>query len=111
MDRAEAEVFRLLCQLTSGEANTLVRTVVERNGYVAWRKLYENYNPRTPARALNAMLEVMKPPKVKDARGRAKAIEEWEMKIGLLGKDFGEELSDVMKLALLVSMVPNDIKT
>ena len=35
-----AELFRILCMLTSGEANTLVRSAIGQDGFVAWSKLF-----------------------------------------------------------------------
>ena len=60
--RAESDLFGLLCMLTKGEANTTVRSAEERNGFVAWAKLYQKYNPKTPARGLMAMQDVVRPP-------------------------------------------------
>ena len=47
------------------------------NGFEAWGKLYRRHNPVTPARALQAMIAAMVPPKVKDVRELPNEIEKW----------------------------------
>ena len=46
------------------------------NGFVAWYKRFLRYKPRTPARALHAPLEVVRPPKVEELKLVAKALDE-----------------------------------
>lgn len=59
---AEGEdLYDMLVGLTTG-ARTVVRAIVPENGYTAWRRLYEKFNPNTPAMALALMLEVTNPP-------------------------------------------------
>ena len=52
------ELFTVLCSLTGGEANTVVRGTVAidggKCGFRAARKLMARFNPRTPARQLNS---------------------------------------------------------
>ena len=43
-----------------------VRCVEDRNGYMAWKKLYERYNPRTPASLMTAWCDVVQIKKSKD---------------------------------------------
>ena len=56
------------------------------NGYVAWKKLYDRYNPKTPASLTAAWREVIRPKKLKDMREAGKAIDAWESKVVLLKK-------------------------
>ena len=49
MDSTQGQLFSVLCLLTAGEPNMLVRSCEDRNGYAAWKKLHDRYNPRTPA--------------------------------------------------------------
>ena len=96
--------------LTVGVANTTVRSAEERNGFVAWAKLYQKHNPRTPARGLMALQDVVRPAVVKDIRLLGKVMEEWEMKVAALERDFGEKLSEQIKLAITLGMVQRDIQ-
>lgn len=47
--RVESDRFGLLCMLTKGVASTTVRSAGERNGFVAWVKLYQKHDPKTRA--------------------------------------------------------------
>ena len=48
MKRSQSEMFSVLSLLTKGEANQLVRSCEDKNGYAAWKKLYDRFNPKTP---------------------------------------------------------------
>ena len=45
MHATKADIFNVLIQLTTGEANLLVRNVQDRKGCVAWKRLFDRYNP------------------------------------------------------------------
>jgi hypothetical protein len=110
IEKLAAEMYDLLCSLTSGEAMTVVRAETEMNGFLAWRSLCKRYSPMTPARTLAALMDVMNPPKHTDINLILKAIDLWTLKINTLEKDHGEKLSPNMKKAVLLSMLPNDIQ-
>ena len=74
--RVESDLCGLLCMLTKGDADTTVRSAGERNGFVAWAKLYQKHNPKTPARGLMALQDVVRLPTVKDIRQLTKVLEE-----------------------------------
>jgi hypothetical protein len=109
-ERLGSELYDLLCSITSGEAMTIVRGETSMNGFIAWRRIYQRYAPSTPARTLSALMEVMSPPKHSDVNLMHKAIDLWTMKMNLLLKDHGEELSPNMKKAVLLSMLPPDLQ-
>ena len=106
LDQWGAEFYDLLCSLTSGEALTIVRAETSMNGFLAWNGLYKRFNPIEPAKALAVMMEVMNPPKVSDPNRVPKAIDDWDVKVAMLQREFGEKLSDRMKTALMLSMCP-----
>ena len=54
--------------LPESDPLVLVQSVTSMNGFEAWGKLHRRYNPVTPARALQAMIFVMVPSKVKDPK-------------------------------------------
>ncbi len=68
------------------------------------KRLYQRFNPTTPAKALAAMEEVMNPKKVHDVYMIPKAIDDWEPKVTNLEKEFDKKLSDRMRIALMMSM-------
>ena len=80
------------------------------NGFLAWRKMCQRYSPKTPAKALMAMVDVMSPKRVSDVLHLTKAIDDWELKASTLEREFEEKLSERMKIALVLSMAPLDIQ-
>lgn len=108
--RYAAELFGQLVQLTDAEALTAVKGAVNQNGFLAWKNLYRRYNPITPARALATLAQVLKVSRVSDVCLLPKAIDEREIKVGILDREFGETLSDKIRAALLCSMCPPDVQ-
>ena len=78
------ELFGVLCSVTSGEANMIVRSVVGKGvGYCGFTALYllgQRFNPKTPAKLLQCVLEVVRSGKMRDIRSVTKGIEQWEAK-------------------------------
>ena len=110
MTETKAEMFGVLCLLTSGEANVLVRSVVDKNGYTAWKRLFDRYNPRTPASLTAAWREVIRPKKIKNMREASKTIDTWEGKIAVLKKEHSEEPTQGLKASLLLEMLPDHVQ-
>ncbi len=96
-----AELYDMLCSLTSGEASTIVRGEVGMNAFMAWRNLCKMFNLITPAKALTVMMEVINPPKVMDVYQIPKAIDDWDVRVGTMNLEFNEKLSDRIKPALM----------
>ena len=110
VDADGVDLFDTLVALTSGEALTIVRGTENMNGFFAWKRLMERFNPNTPAKALALMMEVMQPKRLSDPNKIPQAIEEWDLKVQCLEKEFDEKLSDRMKTALVLSMCPGDLQ-
>ena len=87
---SRSEMFTVLSLLTNGEANQLVRSCDDKNGYTAWKKLYSRFNPKTPASLAAVLRDVIRPKKIKDMREAGKAIDSWESKLVELKKEHGE---------------------
>ena len=109
MQNTAARVFSALCLLTTDEANSIVRGVDDMNGYVAWKRLYDRYNPRTPASLTQAWLDVVNPRRAKDMREAGRALDLWELKVAALKKEHGEEPTMGLKAALLLKMLPENV--
>ena len=66
------QLFNVLCVLTTGEANLIVRSTVDKGvghcGFAALCLLSRRYNPKTPARVLQHLSAVLNPPVVRDVR-------------------------------------------
>ena len=96
--------------MTTGEALTVVRGVAGGNGWHAWQQLVIRYNPKTPARALMAMMAVMQPRKVKDVRELQGAVQEWEVQVKNLKSEHEIDLDERIAVALLTAMLPTDFQ-
>ncbi len=110
VDRLGAEIYAMLSSLVSGEALTVVRGILTGDGWLAWAKLCARFDPRTPAKALMAMLNVMNPKKVKDVRYLSGAVEDWEVKVKSLGAGHDVTIDNKIKSAVLTAMCPEDVQ-
>ena len=106
VDSTMTGLFGVLGMLTSGEANLLVRSCADKNGYTVWKKLYDRYNPKTPASLTAAWREVIRLKKAKDVREASRNIDVWEGKLATLKKEHGEEPTVGLKASLLLEMLP-----
>ena len=110
MNKMGAELYAVLSTLVMGEAMTVVRGVPSGDGWEAWSRLFNRFDPRTPAKALMAMMAVMQPKKVKDVRELPSAVQEWEMKVKNLHTEHGIVLDAKIKVALMTSFLPADLQ-
>ena len=110
-----AALYGVMCSLTGGEANAIVRNVsqkleAKKCGFIAFYALNVRFNPRTPARKLQFFAQVVSPVQVKNVREVPMAIEKWEAKNSILGSEYGEDLSKELKTAILISLLPNELQ-
>jgi hypothetical protein len=110
VERLGAEIYAMLSTLVLGEALTTVRGILTGDGWLAWSKLCSRFDPRTPAKALMAMLNVMNPKKVKDVRHLSGVLEDWEVKVKSLGTDHDVTIDNKIKSAVLTSMCPEEVQ-
>ena len=108
--KACGELYQHLCLWTTGEANTIVRGVREKDGFIAWRRLLTKFAPRTAARRLQAMMTIMRPSKAKDVRSFGKMLESWELSVAAFKANFNEKLSMSMQVAVVIGMAPAEIQ-
>ena len=110
----EGPLWAVLVQHTGGEARTVVLNQKMKqgkpDGFAALGMLSKRYNPKTPSRILHALTQVLSPPKIKDVRQAPRVVEEWEAAKGKLKIEFGEELSEVVQVAILTGMLPSDLQ-
>ena len=109
-DKISAELYDVLCQVCSGDAMSIVRNVVDCDGARAWQRLHRRYNPKTTASMVKMLTEVTAPAKVNDVKDVETAINRWEEKTRRLQKEFKEEFSNGMKIAIVVNMMPRTIQ-
>ena len=109
-EKGAEELFDTLCMLVQGEPSLIVQRVEGMNGFEAWRQLHRKYNPTTPARALQAMIDIMTIKRAQSHKELMGMIEKWELKVQVLERDFGEKLSERMKIAAVTAMCKHDIQ-
>ena len=68
-------------------------------GFEAWHNSFIKHNPKTHAKLLMQWQAAVRPNAVKDVQLVPKAIEDWEMDIANLQRNFDEKLTDKMKVA------------
>ena len=61
-----AQMYNLLLNLTTGEANAVVRRSLGM-GWLAWKRIMSSLNPRTLASGIKAISAVLTPAKVSQA--------------------------------------------
>ena len=115
MDKYDQELFRVFCLLTTGEAGTVVRSTVgtygRRSGFMALRLLCHRFNPITPARLYKSVIEILKPPVIKDVRFVAKAVEDWEAKVNKVAQEHGANVvGPTVLTAVLVTVIPKELQ-
>ena len=105
-----SELFGLLTSLTAGEAQTILKGMVDaghgNDGFKALRIFNRRFDSITPSGMLQAFVGVVDPPKCKSELDISQCVHAWEAKVALLNSRHNEKISDGLKLAILVSMVP-----
>ena len=104
-----AALFNILGTLVKGEPLQMLHTS-NFSGLEAWRKLSKRYSPTTPMRGMQLMMATINPGKAKKLEEVATHIDKWEAKVLALSRDFNEKLSDKMRSAILISMLPSDLQ-
>ena len=102
------EMYNLLLNMTTGEANAMVRRC-NGQGWLAWKKITSSLNPRTLASGIKAISAVLSPGKMTAAKADVE-IETWEDRMAKLSTEYGQEVSGKMKVAVLYSMLPKDLQ-
>ena len=107
-----AELYGVICLLTTGDAKTVVKGVLEKgvgqDGFAALAALGNRFDAKTPANLLQAFMGVISPSPIKNGTQIPKAIVDWEAKIGALKNKHDEELGENIKLAVFVGMLPKE---
>lgn len=110
LEDVAGQLYDILCMCLEGEPNTIAQAVASMNGFVAWQRLSKKYNPNALANALRSLVEVISPPKAKTSAEVLTGIEKCELKRQVFECDFGEKVSERMKAAALIHMMPSDLQ-
>jgi hypothetical protein len=105
-----SELYDILSQRCTGEALSLIKSVRNCSGFRAWQILYKKYNPKTMARGVRLMIEVVNPSKIKSLGEIEAEITKWEEKTTILSSQFGEGINQRMKIAIFTNMMPANIQ-
>ena len=98
-------IFNILGTSVKGEPIQMLHT----SGFT-WRKLSKRYSPTTPMRGMQLMMAAINPGKAKGLEEVAIHIDRREAKVLALSRDFNELLSEKMRAAILISMLPPDLQ-
>ena len=107
--KLSGELFNLLTTMMVGEPLQLLHNC-DFNGLEAWRRLAKRYSPSTPLRAMQLMLQIVSPEKAKSLKEVPTIIDKWETRVMILERDFKEKISSRMKAAILISILPNELR-
>ena len=110
IERGAAEIYSILASMVTGEALVVLRGVPNGQGWEPWSKLFNRFDPRTPAKSLMAMMAVMTPKRGKDVRELTNVVEDWEVKAKNLKTEHDIDLDPRIKVALLTAMLPADLQ-
>ena len=102
-------IFNILGTLVKGEPLQMLHTSGS-SGFEAWRKLSKRYSSSTPMRGMQLMMAAINPGKAKGLEEVLIHIDRWEAKVLALSRDFNELLSEKMRAAILISMLPPDLQ-
>ena len=109
-DKISAELYDILCQSCNGDAKSILMNVQDMHGIRAWQQMYKKYNPRTVARMIQMLGEVTSPPKIKELKDVDMGMNKWEEKQKTLQREFKENFTPQMKIAIMTNMMPAAIQ-
>ena len=113
LSKASKELYEVLCQLTGGQAKSLMRGIDGSDGLRAWRALHTTYARDTLARTLRLYREVINPTQCTSADHIITGIGKWETKLKELERhtcNQNARLPEMVKLAALTEICTNDIR-
>ena len=94
-----------LLSFTTGTSFALVESVSEpQNGIEAWRILSKRFNPATPSKCVQLMTSIVTI-KVTHQNEILGSLLKWESMVNSLARDHQEQLSEKMKIALMVRIL------
>jgi hypothetical protein len=103
-EKMAKEFYEVLAVKCQGEALKVVRGIEDQDGFVAWHRLHARFNPKTMARSMMKMVKAITPGHVKDIKDLEKEVASWEEAVRDLMKDYNEEISDKMRMAIFTAM-------
>ena len=102
-------MYNRLTACTSGLAFQIVESVTDYNGLEAWRLLAKQFDPKTDARLTNLVMSIIGH-KIKGKNVQAGLIA-WEGWLLQLQRDHHEDLSEKIKRAFLMNVLPSSLQS
>ena len=102
------QMHTALMALTSHEPNDIVANS-RKNPLLAWRRLQERYDPTTGGRKRNLLRTIISPGRC-SLQELQVVIERWESYVSRYEKKMKDKLDDEIKLAVLESLVPEELE-
>jgi hypothetical protein len=102
-------LYFILARLCEGEAFDIVKNVTEQNGAEVFRKMCRLFLGKTRGKRLHLLRKGVNPLKVKKLSEVLGSIKKWELHVQRLKADFKAELSDGLKVGILLEMLPLEV--
>ena len=110
MKERGAELFEVLCLLTSGGAKLMIREAQDNDGFAAWQILSRTFGRKTLASSLRKYREAVNPTQAKETSDIVGAITRWESAMKELERTEQEKIPEMIKLAALTEICTSDIR-
>ena len=109
--KCASELYEVLFLNTEGEAKLIVSGVTDRDGLVAWQKLYKHFNRRTLARILRDHKEAMHPRTQNYLSKLVGSMMEWEDKCRrMVLEETANGVPALWKMAAFLELCPEGSK-
>lgn len=110
MTERGAELFEVLCLLTSGGAKLMIKEAQDNDGFAAWQILLRTFGRKTLASSLRKFREAVNPKQAKDVSDIVGAITRWESAVKELERTEQEKIPEMIKLAALTEICTSDVR-
>ena len=80
------------------------------NGLEAWCRLAKRYQPDTPVRRLQRLIEMISVSKARSAADLGSMVERWELRLKTYESEMAHVLDGHIKTAALLGMCPHDLQ-
>ena len=86
-DNLQAQLYDLIVTKTSGKARTVIKTVPEGNGLLAWKRLHRECGETTVAEYGMVMARLMDPRPIKHSKELSFTVQNWEADVLKLNRE------------------------
>ena len=110
MEERAAELYEVLCLLTTGDAKMLIRNIVGADGIAAWQVLRRTYCRKTLAKSLRKYRHAMNPKQAKSTEEIIGALAKWEGDVQDLQTSESLVLPPMIKMAAMTEICTDEIR-